>query len=472
MERASDANVLSVLMSTDSFMPHRQPWAGFLKRMAAALLVALSLVYGTPSSVSAQTCTVNASVGTPDAVFDAVWTQNGSGTGNEPGGGPGWTGADSTYSIILPNGDSAFFFSDSYIGEYPPVSGDGTVSTDANGLRTRAVNCSAPLCDPPTSLYRAHNSVVIRNGLTGTLTTLAGPPDVTGYSTSYFAPPLALITGHFYWMGDSVVVQVDASGTKKVWTFLMEFDGSWVYHGSAIAQLSLPTLTIEAIKPLTNVPTNNVISWGSAMWLDGGYAASSLYIYGMQGNNPNGKLPFIARTNPSLGLDNIADTNNWSVWNGSQWAAGLTNAAPIIGALGDPLNSGDSISDEYGVKKVRSGIGTTYLLVAQDTKAPYGAWKDIVLYSACSPQGPFSAKQIVYSTPETGARQVPGMTPTQSLSGQLLTYNPHAHPQFTNRSDLLISYNLNASNSGDLIYADAYRPRFIRVHIQGLRRTP
>ena len=472
MERASDANVLSVLMSTESFMPHRQPWASFLKRMAAALLVALSVVYGTPSSVSAQTCTVNASVGTPDAVFDAVWTQNGPGTGDEPGGGPGWTGADSTYSIILPNGDSAFFFSDSYIGEYPPVSGDGTVSTDANGLRTRAVNCNAPLCNPPTSLYRAHNSVVIRKGLTGTLTTLAGPPDVTGYSTSYFVPPLALVTGHFYWMGDSVVVQVDASGTKKVWTFLMEFDGSWVYHGSAIAQLSLPTLTIEAIKPLTNVPTNNVISWGSAMWLDGGFAASSLYIYGMQGNNPNGKLPFIARTNPSLGLDNIADTNNWSVWNGSQWAAGLTNAAPIVGAPGDPLNSGDSISDEYSVKKVRSGGGTTYLLVAQDTKAPYGAWKDVVLYSACSPQGPFSAKQIVYSTPETGARQVPGMTPTQSLSGQLLTYNPHAHPQFTNRGDLLISYNLNSSKSGDLIYADAYRPRFIRVHISGLRRDP
>jgi hypothetical protein len=208
------------------------------------------------------------------------------------------------------------------------------------------------------------------------------------------------------------------------------------------------------------------------MWLDGGYGAYSLYIYGMQGNNPNGKLPFIARAYPSLGLDGIADTNNWSVWNGSQWAAGLTNAAPIVGAPGDPLNSGASISDEYSVKKVRSGAGTTYLLVAQDTKVPYGAWKDIVLYSACSPQGPFSAKQIVYSTPETGARQVPGMTPTQSLSGQLLTYNPHAHPQFTDRGELLISYNLNASNSGDLIYADAYRPRFIRVHIQGLRRTP
>src|SRR4030088_3594471 len=175
--------------------------------MAAALLVAIILV-NAPSSVSAQTCTVNAGAGSTDAVFDAIWTQNGPGTGNEPIGRPGWTGADSTYSIVLPNGDSAFFFSDSYIGESPAVSGDGTVSADANGLRTRAVNCSAPLCNPPTSLYRAHNSVVIRNSVMGSLTTLAGPPDVTGYSTSYFVPPLALVTGHFYWMGDSVVVQV------------------------------------------------------------------------------------------------------------------------------------------------------------------------------------------------------------------------------------------------------------------------
>jgi hypothetical protein len=206
--------------------------------------------------------------------------------------------------------------------------------------------------------------------------------------------------------------------------------------------------------------------------MDGDYGNHTLYIYGMQGNNPAGKLPYLARINPGAGLDAVVDTNNWSVWNGSAWTAGLTNAAPIIGAPGDPLNAGDSISDEYSVKKIRTSAGTTYLLVAQDTKAPYGAWKDIVLYSACNPQGPFSAKQVVYSTPETGARRVPGMTSTQTLAGQLLTYNPHAHPQFINDRELLISYNLNASNSSDLLYADSYRPRFIRVRIRGLRNSP
>jgi hypothetical protein len=208
------------------------------------------------------------------------------------------------------------------------------------------------------------------------------------------------------------------------------------------------------------------------MWLDGSYGKHSLYIYGMQGKNPNGKLPFIARVDPAHGIDAVADTTNWKAWNGSQWTAGLNNASPIIGAAGDPNNGGDSISDEYSVKKIGSSAGTTYLLVGQNTKAPYGAWKDIVLYSACNPQGPFSVKQVVYSTPETGAKQAPGMTSSQSLAGQLLTYNPHAHPQFTDNQELLISYDLNASNSGDLLYADSYRPRFIRVKIRGLRKAP
>ncbi len=112
-----------------------------------------------------QTCTVSASSGTRDSTFNAEYTENGPGTGNEPLGMPGWTGADSTYSVLLPSGESAFFFSDSYVGEYPPLSGDGSVTTNSNGLRTRAVNCGAPLCSPPTSLYHAHNSLVVQGAI-------------------------------------------------------------------------------------------------------------------------------------------------------------------------------------------------------------------------------------------------------------------------------------------------------------------
>jgi len=415
---------------------------------------------------TAQTCNVETQPGISASAFDSIFTQNGPGTGLEPAGGPGWTGGDSTYSIFLPNGDTAFFFSDSYIGEYPAVSGDGTVTTDSNGLRRRAANCNPPLCDPPTALYRAHNSIVVRKGITGELRTLTGPPDVTGYSTSFFAPTLALVTGHFYWMGDSVVVQVDPQRTRKLWVFVMEFDGGWKYYGSGIAQLSLPDLNIESIQSLGAT----TVAWGSALWLEGDYPNQTLYIFGMQNQQQvNGKVPYIARVNIGLGYAAVANTNNWTVWDGGAWVPGFANAAQIIGAPSDPNNAGDQISDEFSVKKIRTNRGSSYLLLGMDTTAPFGAWKDLTLYSACSPQGPFSPKKVIYSTPETGSLKVPGMTDSQSLAGPLLVYNPHLHPQFVTKEGLLISYNLNASKSQDLIYADAYRPRFIYLKVKGLR---
>ena len=439
-------------------------------RFSLGFLLTCTFVVYAPAGLTAQTCTVTAGTGTPDSHFNAEYAENGPGTGNEPLGMPGWTGADSTYSVLLPNGDTAFFFSDSYIGEYPTASGDGTVRTNSNGLRTRAPNCGPPLCNPPTVLYHAHNSIVVQSATTGQLSTVVGPKDPTsGYSTSYFVPADGLVTGHFYWMGDSVVVQVDSAGTKKLWTFLMEWDNSFNYYGSAIAQLTLPDLAVESITPLRNVPPGNVVHWGTALWLDGDYGNASLHVYGIEDNGQNGRYPFVALTNPALGVTGVADTNNWYVWNGNSWMPGLTNAVQIIGAPNDPNNAGDYVSSEYSVKKIHSGAGTTYLLVAQDTKVPFGTWKDIVLYSACRPQGPFSAKQVVYSTPETGSTKVPGMTSSQSLAGIILTYNPHAHPQYTSNGQLLISYDLNASNSGDLVYADTYRPKFIRVKIAGLK---
>jgi hypothetical protein len=439
----------------------------------SSFLVLTALVFGLWQRSAAQTCEVVVSPAVRDAEFDAIFTQNGPGQGLEPAGSAGWTGGDSTYSVGLPNGDTAFFFSDSYIGEYPAFEGDGTVTANANGLRTRQSNCGPPICDPPTVLYRAHNSVVVRDHVTGTLRTLTGPKDVAGYSTSYFSPLLGAVTNTFFWMGDSAVVQTDAAGTKKLWVFLLEFNNAWEFKGTSVAQLSLPGLQIESIKSITPaLGTASPISWGAAAWLEGEYGNRILYIYGMFSDNTIGKKrPFLARVNPDLGFDSAADSTNWTVWNGSDWVAGLGNAAPLIGAAGDPNNANDSISDEFSVKKIQTNSGTSYVLLGMDTTAPFGLWKDITLYTSCSPQGPFSAKQIVYSTPETNSRKVPGMTDSESLAGGMFVYNPHLHPQFSSSNNILISYNSNASKSQDLLFADTYRPRFIRAQVNGLNTT-
>lgn len=429
------------------------------------IILTICVVLGCTLQGNSQTCTLKTSPGKPDKEFDAIFTQNGPGTGLEPAGGPGWIGADSTYSILLPNGDSAFFFSDSYIGEYPRVAGDGSATADANGLRRREANCHPPLCDPPTSLFRAHNSIVVRSATTGQLRTLVGPKDPDGLSTSYFTPANAPAT-HFYWMGDSVVGQTGQTRTNKLWVIVMEFDAKFTYYGSALAQLSLPDLRIESLKPLRGTD-GSTVAWGSSLWLERSQGSEILYIYGMQ-NKLKLKVPYVARVNPALGFNAVTDAHNWTTWNGSTWVRGLVNAVQLIGGSHDPNNAGDQISDEFNVRKIRTRKGSVYILVGMDTTVPYGKWKDITLYSACRPQGPFSSKQVVYSTPEAETIKVPGMSASQSLAGPLLVYNPHSHPQFNDKRGLLISYNLNTTKAEDLLYADTYRPRFIRVPIEGL----
>lgn len=414
-----------------------------------------------------QTCGIKVSPGKPDTEFDRIFTQNGPGQGLEPVTGPGWVGADSAYSLLLPNGNSAFFFSDSYIAEYPPKKGDGTVTTGANGVRRRLANCGPPICVPPVNIFSAHNSVVIRDRLTGKLKTLTGPKNSEGFSLSYFTPPAGTPNTHFYWVGDSVVINI--GNRSKVWTFVMEFDAKFTYYGSAIAQLSLPDLGIESLVRLKGTK-GSTVAWGSSLVLEQSQEISSLFIYGIQNQQKiNGKVPYIARVDPSLGLDGVANAENWSVWSGNNWVSGLTNAVQLLGAANDANNAGDQISDEYSVKKIRVGRRNVFVLIGMDTTVPFGKWKDITLYTACNPQGPFSARQVVYSMPESEAVKVPGMGGSQSLAGPLVVYSPHLHPQFTDKRGLLISYDMNTTKGEDLLFADAYRPRFIRVPVEGLQ---
>ena len=46
------------------------------------------------------------------------------------------------------------------------------------------------------------------------------------------------------------------------------------------------------------------------------------------------------------------------------------------------------------------------------------------------------------------------------------TYDAHVHPEFTDATGLLVSYDVNTFDPRDLLSdVDSYRPRFIRVKI-------
>ncbi len=443
-----------------------------MKILTTILLLVLSA-----GSVFPQ-CEISVGKGERAADWDATFTQDGPGKGLEPAGAAGWTGADSTISIELPNGDTAFFFSDSFIAESPEKPGDGRVSTNKNGLRLREPNCLPPICGPkPEHIHYVYNSIVVRSKDGKILRTLVGEKDKNGYSTSYFKPksdnPNAM-----FWMGDPFLV--DVKGEKKIWIFLNEwlvarpFDKSSFlkFRGQSIAQLDAETLELEGITPLKNLVDEGV--WGIATWLDG----STLYIYGMQNTgdiesakkgsldilNKYKKL-YIAKTEVSKGIENVADQKNWRAWNGKKWVKGLQKRASIIAEK-------DSISDELSIKRLNINGKPTFVMVTFDTSVGYFDWKDLYLYSACEPQGPFVNKYFVYQTPTSGQTKLPGMIGTQSLQSGLSVYNPHIHPQFTQDGKLLISYNSNlpfGAKPGDSIYADFYKPRFVRIPIEGLK---
>jgi hypothetical protein len=413
---------------------------------------------GTP--LQGDNCSIKTSPATIDQEFDKLFTRNG----------PGWTGGDSTYSIKLPNGDSVFFFSDSYIADNPPTKNDGTVTTNENGLRKRQENCYTPTCDPPSSLFNARNSLVVRDHLTGEFRTLSGPKDAEGWR-SYFQLPPGSDKTHYLWVGDSIVINSRVRGDLKLWVFLMEFDPKLAYHGTYIAQLTIPSLKIESLTKVTGTE-GSTVAWGGSLLLERSGNYPTLYIYGLQNKQTiNGKVPYLAKVNPAQGVKAVSDAANWLIWTGQSWEKGWDKASQLIGAPDDRNNAKDQISDEVDVNKLRVNGRDVYVFVGLDTTVPFGLWKHITIYSACRPEGPWSAKQVVYTIPEAESRRVPGMTGSQLLDGPMVIYNPHLHSQFTNENGVLISYNNNTSKGQDLMFADTYRPHFVRVKIAGLQPT-
>jgi hypothetical protein len=419
-------------------------------------------------------CEITVGKGEAATKWNDQFTQNG----------PGWTGADTTVSIELPNGNSAFFFSDSFIAEDPAKPGDGAVYANENGLRMRKPNCLPPICGPkPEHIHYVYNSIVVRSRDGKTLRTLVGEKDKYGYSTAYFKPKNPN-PNHMYWLGDPVIV--DVSGKKKIWMFLNEWDVArpfdksfWIkYRSQAITQMDAETLAIEKIVDLKN-KTDEAI-WGISLWLDDRNGGKDLYIYGMRNESDikgvkrstlamadKYKKLYLARVDATKGLEAVTDLRNWSAWDGQEFAKDLGKRKSII-------PESDSISDELTVRRLNINGKPMFVMVTFDTSVGYSDWKDLYLYSACEPQGPFTTKHHFYRTPTAGMTKLPGMTGSQSLQSGLSVYNPHIHPQFIENGRLLISYNSNlpfGAKPGDSIFADFYRPRFVWVSIDGLENV-
>ena len=345
--------------------------------------------------------------GIPDSTFDALVTQNG----------PGWTGGDGTYSSVLPDGRHLWGWSDSYIG---------TVDPD-----TRLRQSYFPT---------AHNSLTIQDA-NNNVTTVGYPPK----TDSYFVPTNSAFE---YWMGDAVTVQ-PSPGIYKIKIMLAEFfvnSTTIKFEGNAVAQLAWPSLSIDSITPLS-LP-DLTIQWGTKIMHDSSY----YYIYGIRDPGTANKLPYVARMSS---VNDLTTPSKWQFWNASKnrWVNTQASATNLSGV--------PAITGEYTVNKMQASSGIFYLMTGMDPQnPPYPLWQNVTTYYSCSPPGPWTTRTVVYTTPETGA--------ASCSVGTLFTYDPRAHAEFTNSSGVVISYNVNANNGQDLVCANDYKLRFIRVAIPGL----
>ncbi|MHB8513305.1 MAG: DUF5005 domain-containing protein [Actinomycetota bacterium] len=308
--------------------------------------------------------------------------------------GTGWTGADGTYSVRLPDGREVWMFSDTFLG---PVNDDGSRPTNAPFI---------------------HNSFVVQDG--GNLTTLYG--GTQDAPNAFINPPDGV---GFYWMGAGIVERNALS------VFVNRFVAAPIPYGFQqagvdIATFSLPSLRLISItrEPLAFVPgaVGLPVSYGSAVVQSGPYT----YIYGVEDAHIDKYLHVARSLNGTLG--------SWEYFTGSSWSTNPLSSARIM----------SGVANELSVQATASG----FLLVTQQNSVG----PQIEIARASAPEGPWSQPSAIYTTPES--------------SGSILTYNAKAHPELGDDTHLVITYNVNSSNTNDVYTnVDNYRPRWIDVSL-------
>ncbi|MFC5823004.1 DUF4185 domain-containing protein [Nonomuraea insulae] len=345
-----------------------------------------------PASALAAACAPTVSSAVTDARLTSLFTNY----GNDNSRLDDWTGADGTYSLKLPSGRELWVFSDTFLGRVNP-----------DGTRPPVVE------EGGTTVFLNNSFAVERNGRLSTI------HDGTEAKPTAVMPPRD--DKHWYWAGDATL----AGGTVEVTYQEYERFGTgtwdWKWHRNVVARFAPGRL--ERPISVHDLPSGHGVAWASATLKDGGYT----YVYGVE-DLGSPKYMHVAR---------VAGQSLLGRWEylkaDGTWSANEADSARMM----------SGVANEYSVSKVGSG----YVLITHDTSEALNP--NIVAYSSCSPAGPFTGKQHVYTTPET--------------SGNIFTYNAHAHPDVSGNG-LVVSYNVNSFVNTDH-YSDVtiYRPRFLDV---------
>ncbi|MFG1704836.1 DUF4185 domain-containing protein [Nonomuraea sp. M3C6] len=330
------------------------------------------------------------------AAVDARLTSLFGNYGNDNSRVDDWTGADGTYSVKLPSGQELWVFSDTFLGQVNP-----------DGSRPPVVE------EGGTTVFLNNSFAVERDGRLSTI------HDGTAEQPTAVMPPRD--DSHWFWAGDATLAGGIVEVTYQEYERYGTGPWDWRWHRNVVARFAPGRLD----QPISvhDLPSGQGVSWASGILKDGGYT----YVYGVE-DLGSPKYMHVARVKGQSLL------GRWEFRKADgTWSRNEADSARVM----------SGVANEYSVSRAGSG----YVLITHDTSEALSP--NIVAYSSCSPFGPFTGKQHVYTTPETG--------------GNIFTYNAHAHPEISGNG-LVVSYNVNSFVNTDH-YRDVsiYRPRFLDV---------
>jgi len=257
--------------------------------------------------------------------------------------GGGLTGADGTYSVLLPDGRSVWIFGDTFLG---------TVSTELTREKTNPMyirNCF--MIDDGESLKTIHQ------GEPEDFMSMMIPPRVTNSNGEISE------LDYWYWPGDGWVegneLKVFASEFHQADTGMWGFE----FVKTDLITYSLPDIKEESI---AEIPYSQVlgIHYGHAVCKTDEF----VYVYGLHEGKPHA-----AR---------IDEFGSWSFYNGSDWTNAPESSQPMADISGSEQFSVFDYNDQF-------------ILVAQEGMLS----KKVMAYVSATPYGPWSEGKLLFETP-------------------------------------------------------------------------
>lgn len=210
--------------------------------------------------------------------------------------------------------------------------------------------------------------------------------------------------------------------------------------GPAVVSIVVPrggtpqVLSVLDVGPDDPDPSRPV--WGAATVVDG----DQLYLFGTSrpadAEVGTGFAVRVARTR----LADAGRPSTWRFWDGASWVPDAGAAVELIGAA-------DGVSQTFSVFPTAGGWAAL-------SKRDEVFGQDVVVWTAPTPAGPFTAGPAV------------AQLPSDAVTGTV-RYMPLAHPWLLpRRGTMVVSYSQNRLDPDDVVDDPLlYRPRFLRVRL-------